>query len=359
MVRNAATPANKDLFVFNEKSQPLDERRAKIYVHIVQKLLHVCKRSRLDLQVGIGYMCTRVKDPRQQDWMKLRRMLQYIRGTMDLKRVVSLENSLKMDIFIDASHATHHDMKGQTGGCIMMGDGVIHGRSNKQKLNTKSSTETELVGNSDYLPFALWLLYFYECQGYKIQSKKLHQDNQSTIKMLRNGRASCGSKSRHINIRYFWVVDRINQKNDAITVEYCPTGQMVADFFTNPLQGSLFRRMRDVVHGLRPRSILNVDSNENLERMQENDEDDIKKERRVHFADEMRSNNVLPNAKRKERVGNYERQCEIVSKNKDGCAVEFDKTYNEERTYASVLKNGSRVRKTYVEHITTTYKYNE
>ena len=342
---NAATPANKDLFVFNEKSQPLDERRAKIYVHIVQKLLHVCKRSRLDLQVGIGYMCTRVKDPRQQDWMKLRRMLQYIRGTMDLKRVVSLESSLKMDIFIDASHATHHDMKGQTGGCIMMGDGVIHGRSNKQKLNTKSSTETELVGNSDYLPFALWLLYFYECQGYKIHSKKLHQDNQSTIKMLKNGRASCGSQSRHINIRYFWVVDRIKQKDNAITVEYCPTGRMVADFFTKPLQGSLFRRMRDVVHGLSPRSILNVDSNGNLEKMQGNNGDDANKEQRVRFADNIESNDALPNTKRKERVGKYEIEDEIVSKNRNGCAVEFGKAYNEERTYASVLKRGTRMRK--------------
>jgi len=97
-------------------------------------------------------------------------MLQYIRGTINMKRVVLLGSSMTMDVYIDASHATHHDMKGQTGGCIMMGDGVIHGRSNKQKLNTKSSTETELVGNSDYLPFALWMLYFYEQQGYKIHT---------------------------------------------------------------------------------------------------------------------------------------------------------------------------------------------
>ena len=68
------------------------------------------------------------------------------------------------------------------------------------------------------------------------------------MKMLKNRRASCGSRSRHINIRYFWVVDRIKQKGYDFSVEYCPTGQMVADFFTKPLQGSLFRRMRDVVY---------------------------------------------------------------------------------------------------------------
>lgn len=161
--------------------------------------------------------------------------MQYIRGAIDLKRIVSLENSLRMDVYIDASHATLHDMRGQTGRCIMMGDGVLHGRSNKQKLNTKSSTETELVGNSAYLLFALWLLYFYEQQGYKIHTRKLHQDNQSAIKILKNGRASCESQSRHINIRYFWVVDRIRQKEHGFLVEYCHTSQMVADFFTKPL----------------------------------------------------------------------------------------------------------------------------
>jgi len=144
---NAATPANRDLFVLNPDSIPLEERRAKLFVHIVAKLLHVCERGRLNLQVGIGYLCTRVKDPRQQDWIKLRRMLQYIRGTIDLKRVVSLESSMKMDVYIDASHATHHDMKGQTGGCIMMGDGVIHGRSNNQKLNLLA---TVIICHSPY-----------------------------------------------------------------------------------------------------------------------------------------------------------------------------------------------------------------
>jgi len=60
---NAATPANRDLFVLNPDSTQLEERRAKLFVHIVAKLLHVCKCGRLDLQVGVGYLCTRVKDP--------------------------------------------------------------------------------------------------------------------------------------------------------------------------------------------------------------------------------------------------------------------------------------------------------
>jgi len=58
---------------------------------------------------------------------------------------------------------------------------------------------------------------------------------------------SAGPKSRHIAIRYFWIKDRI--KAEDITIRHCPTLQMVADFFTKPLQGSLFKNFRDVIMG--------------------------------------------------------------------------------------------------------------
>ena len=142
-----------------------------------------------------------------------------------------------------------------------MGDGVLHCRSSKQRLNTKSSTETELVGSSDYLPYPVWLLYFYEAQGYRIAKKIMYQDNQSTMKFLMNGRKSCGKQSRHVNIRFFWIADRL--KTHDIEVEYCPTTAMVADFYSKPLQGGLFKRMRDVVMGLQHVSILYENKNKN------------------------------------------------------------------------------------------------
>jgi len=167
-----------------------------------------------------------------------------------------LKNFSQIEIYTDASHATHLDMRGHTGGCIVMGDGVLHCRSSKQKINTKSSTESELVGGSDYLPYPVWLLYFYEAQGYRIAKKIMYQDNQSTMKFLINGRKSCGKQSRHVNIRFFWIADRLKKHN--ITVEYCPTDAMLADFYSKPLQGGLFKRMRDFVMGLEPVSILKI-----------------------------------------------------------------------------------------------------
>ena len=69
----------------------------------------------------------------------------------------------------------------------------------------------------------------------------VYQDNQSAMLLENNGRGSSSKRTRHINIRYFFVTDRI--KEGEMRVEYCPTGDMVADYFTKPLQGSLFRKM--------------------------------------------------------------------------------------------------------------------
>ena len=61
-------------------------------------------------------------------------------------------------------------------------------------------------------------------------------------KLENNGKASSTKRTRHINIRYFTITDRV--KNGEDIIEYCPTGDMIADFFTKPLQGSLFRKFR-------------------------------------------------------------------------------------------------------------------
>ena len=72
----------------------------------------------------------------------------------------------------------------------------------------------------------------------------MFQDNESTMKLLTKGKRSSGKQTRHINIRYFWISDRLNR--ESIKVKYCPTECMLADFFTKPLGGSLFRTIRGI-----------------------------------------------------------------------------------------------------------------
>ena len=120
-------------------------------------------------------------------------------------------------------------------------------KSSKQQLITKCSTEAELVGASGYAPNSIWADKFLTHQGYPLDENNLQQDNQSSTKMERNGRSSCGQKSRHIDIRYFFLKDRID--SGELDIVYCPTEMMVADFFTKPLQGALFRKLKAVIMG--------------------------------------------------------------------------------------------------------------
>ena len=123
---------------------------------------------------------------------------------------------------------------------------MIH-NCTKQKLNTKSSTESEVVGVSDFLPYTIWASYFLKAQGYKLNRNIFYKDNTSAIKMLKNGKESCGSKSRHIHIRYFFTKDVIEREN--MEIKHCPTEQMIADFYTKPIQGKQFYKLRNIIMG--------------------------------------------------------------------------------------------------------------
>ena len=78
----------------------------------------------------------------------------------------------------------------------------------------------------------------------------MYQDNKSTILLEKNGRRSSGKRTRHINIRYYFIHDRV--KAGEVDIEHCPTDDMWGDFFTKPLQGKKFRRFQAQILGKDP-----------------------------------------------------------------------------------------------------------
>jgi predicted TIM-barrel enzyme len=97
-------------------------------------------------------------------------MLQYLNGTIDMPLTLSIDNISVIKTWVDAAYGVHNDnMRSQTGGTIMMGKGTLYSKSARQKINTKSSTEAEFVGASDFLPRTIWTTNFIETQGYTIE----------------------------------------------------------------------------------------------------------------------------------------------------------------------------------------------
>jgi hypothetical protein len=120
-----------------------------IFHSIVAKNLYVSLRGRPDVQLPIVFLCTRVSKSTEQDWCKLKRVLEFLKGALDNRITLGADVITVMQTWVDASYAVHSDMKSHTGGTISFGRGTIMSKSSKQKLNTKSSTKAELVGASD------------------------------------------------------------------------------------------------------------------------------------------------------------------------------------------------------------------
>ena len=267
----SATPAATHLFDISETPVMLSEAKAQLFHHNVAKLLFLCKRARPDIQTAVAFLCTRVKASDEDDYKKLTRVMRYLRSTTTMPLTLEADNLHIVKWWVDASYAVHPDMKSHTGGTMSLGKGAIYSTSTRQKLVTKSSTEGELVGVADVMPQILWTRYFLEAQGYGVKDSIVYQDNQSAMLLEKNGRGSSSKRTRHINIRYFFVQDRVN--NGEVQIEYCPTGEMLADYFTKPLQGSIFKKFRNMIMNYQgdparstsqdPRSVLgNEDMNE-------------------------------------------------------------------------------------------------
>ena len=148
----APTPAAQHLFSVNDNPDLLSEDVALMFHHIVTKSLFLSKHRRPDLQTAIAFLSTRVKMPDSDDYKKLGRMIKYMRSTKDLVLTLSADPTQIIQRWIDGSYAVHPDMRGHTGAAMTMGAGVIYGSSTKQRLNTRSSTEAELVAVDDLMP---------------------------------------------------------------------------------------------------------------------------------------------------------------------------------------------------------------
>ena len=261
------TPAADHLFNTNADAKKLPIKQAEVFHSYVAKLLFAAKRARPDIQTAVAFLCTRVQMPDEDDWKKLKRVLSYIKGTVYLPLVLGADNSGNIYWHVDASFAVHPDMRSHTGAVMTLGQGAVIGISTKQKINTKSSTEAELVGVDDTMALNLWCYYFLQWQGHHAigsddpsskdnepsavklgHTNVLFQDNMSSIKLEQNGRASSSKRTRHINIRYFAITDRV--RSGEVTIQYRPTLDMIGDYYTKPLQGNLFRKFRNLIMGV-------------------------------------------------------------------------------------------------------------
>jgi hypothetical protein len=236
----STTPATTSLFSVGE-SEALASDRKEEFHSLVCKVAYLAKRVRPDLLTATAFLTTRVQSPTVNDEKKLHKLIRYIRGTHHLGIVLESGENLCVLAYVDASYGVHHDMRSHTGTVVGIGRGPIYCKSAKQRLNSKSSTEAELIGLSDSTGQVVWTRNFLLEQGYGVGAAKIYQDNLSTMALVKSGKSN-SERTRHIAIRFFFVADRVQAKE--IILEFLPTGSMLADILTKPLVGRKFSELR-------------------------------------------------------------------------------------------------------------------
>jgi hypothetical protein len=248
LASSGVTGTTDGLFDVRCDADAVSEEMRVWFHRVVAQLLYLAKRVRPECLAAVAYLATRVTRCNSHDIEKLCRLVRYIRSTSDLGLVLRPGVlGLLVRLFVDASYGVHADGKSHTGSCVVLGDvGAVHCRSTKQAIVTKSSTEAELVGLSDSANQALHMRHFLMAQGYKVPAAVVYQDNMSCMALVDRGRSGA-ERTRHIDIRYFWVKERVVRGE--MRVEHKGTKEMYANVLTKPLQGSQFVYERQCLTG--------------------------------------------------------------------------------------------------------------
>jgi hypothetical protein len=176
---------------------------------------------------------------------KLNKVIRYLnKFTNDGITIKKSSNYLDLNCYIDASFACHPDYRSHSGLIIMLGNIIVEAKSIKQKINTKSSCEAELVALSDNYGSVIFIRNILIELKLTDKPAIIFQDNKAAIQLANHGRSN-SSRTKHLSIRYFFIKDRLDNKE--IIIEYLNTKSMLADYLTKPLTGNEFRRFKNIL----------------------------------------------------------------------------------------------------------------
>lgn len=208
-----------------------------IYRSAIGSLLYLSTNTRPDISIATSILARRVSDPKIADWNKVKRVFRYLKATKSMKlELGNDENNGSLKCFVDADWAGDHiDRKSNTGYCFIFNGALIAWTSRKQTSVALSSTEAEIVAFAEASRELIWIeRLLNDFDENIIAPINIFEDNQGCIKIL-NDRTS-HQRVKHIDIKYKFVHDLITTK--IVTAIYCPTGDMIADMMTKPLEGA-------------------------------------------------------------------------------------------------------------------------
>ncbi|XP_059217552.1 uncharacterized protein LOC131994728 [Stomoxys calcitrans] len=200
-------------------------------------LTYAAQVCRPHISYAVGVLSRYNNNHGKPHWEAVKRVMRYLKGTVDYKLQFSKDNNEYLQGFSDADWAGDLDERKSTSGYVFMfQNGSISWNSKKQSTTALSTTEAEYMAVSASAQEALWLGSLFKELG-NSSFIKIKCDNQSAINLTNN--STYHARSKHIDIRHHFVRELVEDKK--IAIEYINTNDMVADVLTKPL--SRIRRL--------------------------------------------------------------------------------------------------------------------
>ena len=224
----------------NAESTLLSDNRK--YRQAIGSLLYLAVTSRPDISSAVGILSRRVEKPTQSDWNAVKRVVSYLKSTLDIKLRLSSQDEIKLNCYVDADWAGDREDRKSISGCLFrVGSSCVGWLCKKQTSVALSSTEAELVAASTGVQEAVWIRMLLKDMGHPQETAtSIFEDNQSCMKFIENDKAS--ARIKHLDVRKFYMKDLIHKRE--ISLEYCPTDDNLADILTKPIAGKKFQEFR-------------------------------------------------------------------------------------------------------------------
>jgi hypothetical protein len=205
---------------------------AKPYQSMVGSQMYAMLCTRPDIAFAVSQVSQFNASPTSTHEVIARRILRYLKGSMDLGIEYSGKEGLVMKVFVDADWGASENRRSIGGYIVILAGGAISWSCKKQGSVALSSTEAEYMALVQVLKESIWLQRLLRELGREAENAKtIYEDNQGAIALANN--PEYHARTKHVDIQYHFVRECV--ENGDIELEYCPTADMVADALTKAL----------------------------------------------------------------------------------------------------------------------------
>jgi hypothetical protein len=193
--------------------------------------------TRPDMAYAIQQVCLHMHAPRECHAAMLKRILRYLKGTIDFGLHLHTATTPTLTAYTDADWAGCPDTRRSTSGfCIYIGDALVSWSSKRQNTVSRSSAEAEYRGVANAVAECSWLRHLLSELRHDIkQATIVYCDNVSAVYMCKN--PVHHKRTKHIELDIHFVRERVAVGN--VRVLHVPSDKQFADIFTKGLPSAL------------------------------------------------------------------------------------------------------------------------